>query len=345
MPTKNNGNEVKPLNPDSGHDVFLFEEAPFLTAVVNSSPDSIIGLNLSGVVISWNPAAERLFGYSRDDAIGQNIRFLMPPERWTEEDKIEARINKGETIIDFHSTRIRKDGTQVEVSVTISPVIDADGVVVGLARIGRDITELKRTEERLRLLGGAIESAANGVVISNLRGKIIWVNSAFEKMTGYDSGEVIGQNLNVLKSGKHQPAFYREMWETVIRGGVWKGELTNRRKNGTYYPEDMTITPVRNAAGKITHFIAIKQDITERLQASAEREQLIVALQHALMDVKTLSGLLPICSSCKKVRDDKGYWNLLEIYISKHSNTQLTHGICPECAQKMLDELSGMETI
>jgi PAS domain S-box-containing protein len=166
------------------------------------------------------------------------------------------------------------------------------------------------------------------------------VNPAFEKLTGYRIDEVKGQNPKMLKSGMHDDAFYKEMWGTLNNGEVWKGELINKRKDDSLYHEEMSITPMFDVTGKATHFVAIKQDISERVKASAEREKLISDLQEALAKVNTLSGLLPICASCKKIRDDSGYWSQVEVYVQHHSNASFTHGICPECAKKFLNELN-----
>jgi len=141
---------------------------------------------------------------------------------------------------------------------------DAAGKPTGFATVSRNITERKLAEERLRLLSTALESAANGIVITNAQGTIEWVNPAFTKLTGYSYDEVIGQNLRVIKSGEHPPEFYRELWATILRGKPWHGEMINRRKDGTLYTEEQTITPVRTGGGAITHFVAVKEDITER---------------------------------------------------------------------------------
>ena len=116
----------------------------------------------------------------------------------------------------------------------------------------------------LALQAAALEAAANPIVISQLDGTIIWVNHAFEKLTGYARAECLGRNTSLLKSREQPSSFYKHMWETILRGQVWQGEMVNRRKDGSHYHEEMTITPVKNAAGEITHFIAIKLDITER---------------------------------------------------------------------------------
>jgi PAS domain S-box-containing protein len=115
----------------------------------------------------------------------------------------------------------------------------------------------------MRLQSTALTSAANSVVITDREGHILWANPAFTKLTGYELSEVIGKNPRVLKSGQHNKVFYEKLWQTVLSGQVWHGEMVNKRKDGTLYTEEMTITPARDTAGEITHFIAIKQDITE----------------------------------------------------------------------------------
>jgi two-component system, NtrC family, sensor kinase len=122
-------------------------------------------------------------------------------------------------------------------------------------------------EEKLRLQTTALEAAANGIGITDLGGRVLWVNPAFTKLTGFESDEIIGRTFAVLKSGRHQPEFYRNIWETILAGNVWHGELVNQRKDGGCYLEEMTITPVRGADGNIQNFIAIKQDVSERKRA------------------------------------------------------------------------------
>jgi PAS domain S-box-containing protein len=131
-----------------------------------------------------------------------------------------------------------------------------------------------RAEEQLRIKNAAVEGAANAILITDADGKIVWVNDAFTGNSGYSKEEVLGRNPRMLKSGKQDDAFYKEMWETILAGKVWRNTLINRRKDGTLNHEDMTITPIRDAAGRITQFVAIKQDITKLEQAlSAVQEK------------------------------------------------------------------------
>jgi len=131
--------------------------------------------------------------------------------------------------------------------------------------------ERQRTEEALRLQNKALEAAANAIVITDREGRVTWVNPAFTRLTGYAPAEALGQTPRFLKSGEHDEAFYRSMWETLLSGQVWQGELINLRKDGTLYTEDQTITPMVNDRGEISHFISIKQDATERKQAEQQR--------------------------------------------------------------------------
>ncbi len=133
-----------------------------------------------------------------------------------------------------------------------------------------EISERKRAEEQLRLQSAALESAANAIMITDAKGTIIWVNPAFSRTTGYSFEEAVGKNPRLLKSGKQDPEFYQQMWETILSGEVWHNTVINRRKDGTLNHEGMTITPIRDNTGKIAHFVAIKQDITELQRALSE---------------------------------------------------------------------------
>lgn len=141
----------------------------------------------------------------------------------------------------------------------------ASGYLAGLANQVAVSIQAAGHHEQIQLLTAALESAANAVVIADRGGVIKWVNPAFYRLTGYAADEVIGATPRLFSSGKHPDAFYRQMWETILSGQTWRGEVQNRRKGGSLYTEDMTITPVRDDGGSISHFIAIKQDITERM--------------------------------------------------------------------------------
>jgi PAS domain S-box-containing protein len=230
----------------------------------------------------------------------------------------------------------RKDSLHEEEVALLKEL--ADDLAFALQSIEDEI-ERRGAEARLRLLGLALESAANAIVITDRAGIIIWANPAFTQLTGYSLEEALGRKTSLVKSDVHDQAFYQGLWQTVLAGHVWSAEMNNRRKDGSLYTEQNTITPVRLESGEITHFIAVKEDVTDRRRAAAEREGMIQELQAALSRVKLLSGLLPICSNCKRIRDDQGSWSQVEAYISSHSDTTFTHGICPECLHRLYPEV------
>jgi diguanylate cyclase (GGDEF)-like protein/PAS domain S-box-containing protein len=158
------------------------------------------------------------------------------------------------------------------VSLSVSPIKDSTGLITGASAIARDITLRKRAEEQLKLQSAVLEAAANAIVITDFEGTIVWANHAFTAMTGYSKEEALGNNLRLLKSGEQPESYYAELWSTISSGKVWQGEIVNRRKDGTTYTEEMTITPVSRDVGNPAdrYFIAIKQDITERKRAEEE---------------------------------------------------------------------------
>jgi hypothetical protein len=134
------------------------------------------------------------------------------------------------------------------------------------------------------------------------------------------------------------PETYRQLWEIILAGREWRGEFHNKKKNGESFWELASISPVKDEAGHVTHFVAVKEDITRQKRVEAEREQLIAELQKALAKVEALSSLLPICAWCKKIRDDKGHWREIETFVATHSGAQFTHGICPSCTTNHFPE-------
>ena len=250
----------------------LREREEHLDAVVNGAIDAIVTIDQQGVVASFNKAAEGIFGYVESEVVGRNVNLLMPePYRGEHDGYLNRYLQTGEAhIIGFGREVVgrRKTGDTFPMDLAVNEMrIDGQVMFVGFAR---DITHRKQAEQELRLQSTALESAANAIVITDREGTIRWVNPAFSALTQYDREEAIGATPRVLKSDHHPPEFYKDMWETVISGKIWLGELVNRRKDGSLYYEEMTITPVRDGNGEVSHFVAIKQDITERKKAETE---------------------------------------------------------------------------
>ncbi len=168
---------------------------------------------------------------------------------------------------------IRDDGTTCWTSQRGEAQLGPDGSLVGIRGIVQDIDARKRAEDESRLQSAALNAAANAIVITDAHGTIQWVNLAFIQLTGYHFEEAVGQNLRILKSDKQDQPFYKDLWNTIIAGQVWSGEITNKRKDGQLYVEHMTIAPVRSVAGQITNFVAVKEDLTERKRAEDLRNE------------------------------------------------------------------------
>ena len=224
-----------------------------------------------------SPSVTRLRGYSVEEVLAQSLEERLTPESCARVRALVAseRARRagagGPWMLELEMPH--KHGGTVWVEVNVSPLRDERGRIVGLIGVSRDITQRRRVAQQLTLQGAALEAAANAIVITDRAGRIEWVNPAFTRLTGYSADEARGQTPRLLKSGRHDAAFYESLWRTIVGGDVWHGEVVNRRRDGSLYTERETITPVRDASGAITHFIAIKQDVTAYKEATAELER------------------------------------------------------------------------
>jgi PAS domain S-box-containing protein len=267
------------------------EDRALLAAIVESTDDAIVGRALDGTIVSWNRGAEKIYGYSATEVEGKSVSMLLPPGKLDERLELMERVTRGESVDHYETVGVRKDGQQINESVTLSPIRDGAGKIVAVSAIARDITERKRQEAENLRLATAIEQAGEGVVVTDAEGTIEYVNPAFTRITGYGRAEALGQNPRILKSGRHDSKFYEEMWATILAGRTWHGEIVNQRKDGNLYTEEMTITPVRGAPGTTANFIAIKQDITERKQAEEARRAREAAESASRAKTEFLSGM------------------------------------------------------
>jgi PAS domain S-box-containing protein len=205
----------------------------------------------------------------------------------------------------------------------------------GRLRLERALDEKERAEDALQVIVRATEQSPASVVVTDIDGNIEFVNPRFTQITGYAPEEVVGENPRILKSGHTPPEEYERLWKTITTGGSWRGEFLNKKKNGEPYWEAASISPAKDADGNITHFVGVKEDITDRKRSEEERERLVSELQSALARIKTLSGLLSMCSNCKKIKDDQGLWQHVETYVRRHSNAEFSHGFCPDCMNEL----------
>ncbi len=239
-------------------------------SMFNCSADPIIVYDLDGEVIYLNPAHTELFGWPLDEIQGK--RFETVPE-WDHEatvNIIKGILETGQTNRSYETQRLTRDKRLVDVSISASRYLDHQGNPAGMLVIIQNIAERKRAQEVQRRLATAIEQAAEAVVITDSEGVIQYVNPAFEQITGYSSSEVTGQTPSLLKSGLHDDSFYQKLWETIESGEVWRGRLTNKKKDGSIYYEDATISPVKDLKGRIINYVAVKRDVTETIELTQQ---------------------------------------------------------------------------
>ncbi|HLY74727.1 MAG TPA: PAS domain S-box protein, partial [Planctomycetota bacterium] len=221
-----------------------------LAAVVQSSADAILTKSLSGIITSWNEGAERMFGYSAPEIIGKSIFVLIPPDRVSEETAIISKIARGDRVAHFDTVRRRKDGSLIDVSLTISPIKDEAGRIVGVSKIARDITERNRAEEKFRL---AVESAPSAMLMVDDKGDIVLVNVQAEKLFGYAKAELLNQSIELLVPGRFrgQHPGHRSDFHAAPRSRPMGAdrELYARRKDGTEVPVEIGLNPIRTAEG------------------------------------------------------------------------------------------------
>lgn len=280
---------------------------------IDQSTDAVFITDPSGNITYVNPGFEKVYGYSPSEAIGKNPRIIKSGLLTQENYKVfwENLLNK--QTISGEIVNKNKDGRLVYIEGTNSPILGEDGKILGFLAVHHDITERKQAENVLRLQGTALDTAANAVVLTDTSGKITWINPAFTKQTGYTFEEAVGQTPRLFKSGVHDQQFYSHLWNTILSGEAWHGEVTNRHKNGELFVVEQTITPVQNAQGEITNFASIWLDITERkrqeqalvrrneyLSATAEIGQLVTST----LDMPTL-----LSRTVNLVRDRFGFYH------------------------------------
>ena len=262
--------------------------ALLLGSIVDSTDDAILSKDLNGIITSWNKSAERMFGYGADEAVSQSVaKLLIPADRQNEELEILARLRKGERVEHFETVRRRKDGTLLETSLTISPVRDASGAIIGACKIARDISDRKRTERAAFLLGAIVDSSDDAILSKDLNGIITSWNKSAERVFGYSAEEAIGQSVSTLLIPADRQNEEPEILARLRKGErVEHFETVRRRKDGTLIDISLTISPVRNASGAIIGASKIARDITAQLLTQRALHKTNEALKQANDDLE-----------------------------------------------------------
>lgn len=308
------------------------EQIKMLAHTLRSVSECVSITDMEDKIIFVNDAFCRTYGYDASELVGRHVGMLRSPNTDLHiSSTILPRTSQG----GWHGILLnrRKNGEEFPVELSTSIIHDERGASIALVGVAQDITERRKAEEHVNMLAHALRSISDCVSVTDLEDRFIFVNDAFCKVYGYAAEEILDKHVSLIVSPENDAAILNEILSKT-REGNWHGTLFDIRKNGEKFPVELSTSVINDEEGNAIALVGVAQDITARRKAEERLHQSNVELQRALTEVKTLSGMLPICASCKKIRDDKGYWNQLEAFISHHSEARFTHGLCPECAEK-----------
>ena len=263
--------------------------ARHLAKVVESSDDAIVSKDLNSTIITWNKAAERLFGYTAAEAIGKSIRMIIPADRQHEEDYVLGKVGAGESVRHYETVRCRKDGKQVPISLTVSPIYDDAGHVIGASKIARDISDRIAGSIAARRLAAVVESSDDAIVTKDLHSIITSWNPAAERMFGYTAEEAIGKSIRMLIPDDLQSEEDDVIAKIKAGERIDHYETVRKRKDGELISISLTISPILDDKGTIVGASKIARDVTERtrLQSDLEhanrlKDEFLAVLSHEL---------------------------------------------------------------
>ncbi len=298
--------------------------------------ESVITMDLAGFITSWNRGAEKLFGYSAAEAIGRNVLFLYADENDDDSSFEDAFLEHGGREMEVR--RRRKNGEVFWASLQLSLLRDDDGEPAGLIGFLSDITERRNAAEMLRLHSRIFDASDEAIMITDAQERIVSVNPAFTRITGYSVPEVMGETPRKFSSGRHDAAFFAAMWKKLLETGYWQGEIWDRRKDGEIYPKWISIGSVRDASGEVTHYFSIFNDITDRKRAEGRIHHLAFFDALTGLPNRSLFNRLVDQSLIEAARTDL-YGSLLFIDLNRFKpiNDTLGHGV----GDKVLQEIAN----
>jgi PAS domain S-box-containing protein len=285
-----------------------------LAAIVDSSEDAIVSKTLDGQIRSWNAGAARIFGYEAHEVIGKPITIIIPPELHAEEQQILQKIRRGERIDHFETTRIAKDGRRIEVSLTISPILDRQGRIVGASKNARDIGEQRRLERTRALLAAIVESSDDAIVSKNLSGIIQTWNAGAMRTFGYTAEEAIGKPITLIIPPELQDEERRIIAQLREGKRIEHFDTTRVAKDGRRIPISITVSPIRDARGVVIGASKVARDISERKEA----ERALLESERALAAEAAGLEKLNECSSrlWRSANLDDGFRQMLDAAMS-----------------------------
>jgi len=269
----------------------MIELRDFYAALVESSDDAIVAKNPDGIVISWNPAAEKLFGWSSEEMVGGSIRRLLPPDRQEEEDQILSRIRAGERVPPFYTKRLHKNGHLLDVQVSVSPVRDSAGKIIGASKLARDVGEylrvqraVRESEERFRMLA---ENISQFAWMAEPDGNIFWFNKRWYEFTGLSDDEAMNPTRRRVVHPDHRKRVVATYLKAIEAGEDYEDTFPMRSKDGEYCWFLSRAKPIRNEDGEIVRWFGTNTDITEQREQSEQIRLLLMEVNHRSKNMLT----------------------------------------------------------
>lgn len=253
-----------------------------LAAIVSSSDDAIISKTLDGIITTWNAGAERIFGYTAEEMIGRHITTLIPRELHHEETEIIARLSRGERIEHFETTRLAKDGRRLDISLTISPMRDKSGKIIGASKIARDITERRRHEIDLARLASIVSSSEDAIIAKTLQGFVTSWNVGAERIFGYKADEMLGRHITTIIPPELHAEEERIIEQLANGERIEHYETVRVTKDGRKVDISLTVSPIRDASGRIVGASKVARDVSDRKRAEDTQRLLLDELNHRI---------------------------------------------------------------
>ncbi len=250
----------------------------WLQTTLNSIGDGVIATDEKGQISFMNPVAVGLTGWSQKEVVGKPLKevfqIINEDTRQPVENPVKIVLEK-ETVVGManHTLLITKNGKELPITDSGAPLKNDKGEIIGVVLVFRDQIKERKAERNYKRLATAINHIAEGVEITDSEPKIVYVNPAFEHITGYPKDEVLGRNPSFLQSGHHNPLFYKDMWKELLDKKIWKGIFKNKRKDGSLYHEEASISPVLDEKGEIINYVAVKRDVTAEMESEKRLKQ------------------------------------------------------------------------
>ncbi|MBE7556488.1 MAG: PAS domain S-box protein [Anaerolineales bacterium] len=319
----------------------LDDKTRFLYYIVESSQVAQVALDEQARIQYINPFFCSLYGYQAEEVIGQHVSILSGENEPETHYLNLLKVAAGQDAWRGEDWRKRKDGSIFPASVTFSGIRDENGALIAYLDVSRDVTERRNVQDQLRQLSQVVEQSPTIVIITNTAGQIEYVNPKFCQMTGYTPAEVMSQNPNILKSGETSTKEYKQMWQIISSGQEWQGELHNKKKNGELYWVSSHISPIKDSAGGVTHYLAIQEDITERKQAEDQLRKLSRAVEQSANTVviTNIEGYIEYVNP--KFTQTTGYTR--EEAIGQHTRILKSGVTSPEAYKKLWETISAGE--